>query len=396
MERSEKIAVLIYKHLSKSITEEEQRLLVKWIDERKANENFFIELADEDFLRAEYTEFQRLKEKFPPDLIFEKLSRHTAERKKIPLARWLRIAALVAGIILFVTMIMVINPSEKNSGTATVPDSNATDLPPGTDRAILTLADGRNIELDSAANPSIPDQGNTYLVKKGKSELSYSEIKTFRPKEDELYNVISTPKGGRYRVVLPDGTKVWLNSASSLRFSPSFFHKKRIVTISGEAYFEVVKKQHLPFTVLAGDMSVEVLGTSFNVMAYTDEQAIRTTLVEGRIRLRSSMQTTYLNAGQECVVKPNGSLLIQREINVEKTLAWKNGMFNFNREKLETIMKQVSRWYNVEVVFRDPIAGHFVATINRNVPVSELLKMLEMTGGVHFEIKPDTIFVTRK
>lgn len=393
--RTEKIAGLIYQHLVKDLSESDKKKLVLWIEESRENELFFQHITNPITLKKELIEFYNP----PRDLNFEKLLEKIKHIPVKPEKRSLWIPYMAAAALVTVLLsIVFFFLKTKTMNSKTIPSyakDIREDVLPGGDRAFLILDDGRTIALDTSANMLIPAQGNTSIAKSGRSELSYSEIKTPGSKENGLYNTITTPKGGQYRVVLPDGTKVWLNSASSLRFPTSFFHKKRIVTIHGEAYFEVAKNDKMPFTVETGKMQIEVMGTHFNVMAYADEGSVKTTLLEGKVQVKNESRITLLKPGQQCLMTPDGNLLINSVIGLQETVAWKNGMFSFKKDSLETIMRQVARWYNVEVTFKEPIPGHFVATISRDVPVSKLLEILELAGGVHFTIKGNVIIVSK-
>ena len=393
--RTEKIATLIYQYLAKDLSDRDKKELVLWIEETRANELFFQYITDPETLKKELTEFSRPQN----SLIFEKLSERIKQIPVKPARTRLWIPYMAAAVLITVLLsIVFFFLKTKTMSSKNIPSyvkETKEDVSPGGDKAILTLGDGRTITLDTSANMLIPVQGNTNIAKSGRSELSYSEIKIPVTKENGLYNTITTPKGGQYQVVLPDGTKVWLNSASSMRFPTSFFHKKRIVTIDGEAYFEVAKNDKMLFTVETGNMQIEVMGTHFNVMAYPDEGSVRTTLLEGRVQVKNGSRVTLLKPGQQCLMTADGNLLVNAATGLQEAVAWKNGMFSFKKDSLETIMRQIARWYNVEVIFKDAIPGHFVATISRDVPVSKLLEILEMAGGVHFKIKGNVITVSK-
>lgn len=397
MEQSEFVAILLYKYVTKSVTDEESKLLVKWIDAKKENEAFFMRITDRDFLREELIEFLRLKDKIPDQTQLSLITARAKQRRLSAIIGWQKAAAIfaaVTGITVAVIFGLNIIKSEPHASGVAV-QQPVEDFAPGRDRALLTLSDGRIIELDSVPDEGIPDQGNSVVKTNRASELTYSSTVAMDEGDEMLQNTVRIPNGGRYRVVLPDGSRVWLNSASELRFSPAFFQKKRIVSITGEAYFEVEKRKRSTFTVQAGETKIEVLGTSFNVMAYGDETAVKTTLVEGKIRLMHQELLKEIVPGQSATVDEGGKIDVEQHVNIQKTIAWKNGIFNFDKDRLETIMKQIERWYNVEVVFEDEIPGHFVATIDRNVPVSQVLKILELTGGVQFKIAKDRIYVRK-
>lgn len=267
------------------------------------------------------------------------------------------------------------------------------DVPPGSSRATLTLADGSVILLDEADNGSLARQGAT-TVQKYKGKLAY------KPGPDGaaavMYNTISTPRGGQYEVVLPDGSTVWLNSASSIRFPTVFTGNQRRVDISGEAYFEVAKNARSPFIVGLGQSEVRVLGTHFNVNAYNEESDVKTTLVEGSVNIVAGSESRILAPGQQAQLAKGGRLRVMDDANLEETLAWKNGAFQFQRAGIEAVMRQLARWYDVEIVYSvPPSADLFHAEFPRNIPLSMALQALSLTGKVRFEIQGKKVLVSQ-
>jgi ferric-dicitrate binding protein FerR (iron transport regulator) len=234
-------------------------------------------------------------------------------------------------------------------------------------------------------------QGNTKVLKLN-GRLTYQPSDSGA--KTGLYNTIATPRGGQYQVVLADGSSVWLNAASSLRFPTNFVGKERRVEVKGEAYFEVAKNKAMPFVVVANGAEVQVLGTHFNVKAYDDEAVLRTTLLEGSVKFVSGSNTVTLKPGQQSRLKENGGVDVVNEIDVDKVVAWKNGYFDFDGESLETITKQLARWYDVEVVGTARIADQFYAEIPRSTKLSDVLHALELTGKVHFQIDGKKVTVT--
>jgi transmembrane sensor len=279
-------------------------------------------------------------------------------------------------------------------GTSASPDvmsktgaATITDISPGREKATLTLDNGTELVLDKTSNGKIAEQGNTTIVKKD-GQLSYSAGKT-ESSAKILYNTLNVPRAAYYSsLILADGSKVWLNSESSIRFPTAFIGKERLVEVTGEVYFEVAKNAAKPFRVSVKEkgVTIEVIGTHFNINAYNDESSVNTTLIEGAVRVLTNGKPGLLKPGEQASVNANGEINVTSDIDVSEVVAWKNGVFSFKRESLETIMRQVGRWYGVEVVFQDKIQGHFVATVPRDVPVSKLLKIFEATGGVKFEI----------
>jgi ferric-dicitrate binding protein FerR (iron transport regulator) len=260
------------------------------------------------------------------------------------------------------------------------------DILPGNNKAILTLDDGSKINLDDAKTGILASESNIDIKKTGSGQLEYAagtqSVKTVK------YNILSTPMGGEYQLVLPDGSKVWLNSGSTLRFPTAFIGSERIVELKGEAYFDIAKNPKMPFLVRTNNaMDIKVLGTQFNIMAYDDEKNINTTLIEGSVEVLKGSGKTMLKPGQEAILNRGSGNIKVASADLEQAIAWKNGYFIFYNENIESIMRKVSRWYNVDVVYQGNLSNKdFVGTISRNKNISELLKMLELTGAVHFSI----------
>ena len=264
---------------------------------------------------------------------------------------------------------------------------------PGRNAAVLTLAGGKTVVLDASAPKTIGRQGNAVILNDS-GQLVY-QAETGNPLEI-FYNTLTTQKGNQYHLTLPDGTKVWLNAVSSITYPTAFAGKERRVTISGEAYFEVMKNQQQPFIVQEGDMSIRVLGTSFDVNGYGDEAALKATLVDGKVRVEKGSVGNILEPGQQAIISNgNGLLSIDHNPDIESVLAWKNGSFAFKDASIGVIMQQVQRWYDVDVIYEANITKHFVADIPRNVPLSQLLQLLEATDQVHFRIEGKKVFVSK-
>lgn len=264
------------------------------------------------------------------------------------------------------------------------------DILPGGNKATLTLADGTEIPLDSAVSNSLAQQGNTTISKPGNGQLAYTLQNGKLQNGPQQYNTLRTPRGGQFQLQLPDGSKVWLNASSSLRY-PTAFSNTRKVELTGEAYFEITPDAGRPFSVSVDGMEVQVLGTAFNVMAYNDEDAIKTTLLQGAVKVNSKR----LYPGQGASLnRQNGQMSVLDDVNTDEVLAWKNGYIQFEGNDIRSVMRLIARWYDVEVVYKGTVAAHFRGTVPSNVPVSRVLKMLEMTGEVHFEIKGKQIIVS--
>lgn len=266
------------------------------------------------------------------------------------------------------------------------------DQPPGGNRAVLTLANGSTILLDSTANGAIPAQGATKVIKVN-GQLIYQANGTNAPTIS--YNTVTTPRGGQYKIALPDGTLVWLNAASSLRFPTAFTGNERVVTLNGEGYFEVAHlRDNMPFKVQLSDGAVEVLGTHFNIMAYQNEARVRTTLLEGAVNVLHDSHKARLSPGQQASWETAAHSGIQvSNTNAEEAIAWKNGYFQFNRARLEDVMRQLQRWYNVEVRYEGTGSQReFWGKIPRDARLSEAIKILELSN-IHCTIAGDTIII---
>ena len=253
------------------------------------------------------------------------------------------------------------------------------DFVPGGNKAVLTLSDGSTIVLNGAKNGTLTNQDGIAVNKTQEGEIAYDATKSAQAQNGKVaFNTISTPKGGQYQVILADGTKVWLNAASSIVFPTQFKGNERQVKISGEVYFEVAKNKTKPFFVKAGNQTVEVLGTHFNINSYTDEPDIKTTLLEGSVKVKqlNSSYAALLKPGQQAVNKSAGPILV-KPADLEQAVAWKYGLFQINDASIETIMRQASRWYDVEVEYQGKIPQRkFSGKIKRNVKASEFLQML--------------------
>ncbi len=284
------------------------------------------------------------------------------------------------------------NSSILNNGNKTVLKN---DVAPGGDNAVLTLADGSQVVLNDTENGKIIEEQGISITKTKDGQLIY------KIKDPELnaavktatiatYNTITTPRGGQYQIMLPDGTKVWLNASSSLKFPTSFVANYRDVELMGEAYFEVAKNKEKPFVVNVDKMKVEVLGTHFDVMAYPDEKTINTTLIEGSVKVVQNNESRVLVPGQQAVVG-DGIQVVKASDDV---IAWKNGLTSFNDADIRTIMRQVARWYDIEVVYKGEIPRRlFTGQISRKANLSELIRIIELSD-IHLKLQGNVIVVT--
>jgi len=262
------------------------------------------------------------------------------------------------------------------------------DVTPGGNHAVLKLGDGRVISLDSAANGQLA----AGVVKVGDGQLAYRKPDRVEEVNDDM---LSTPRGGQYKVVLSDGTRVWLNASSSLEYPTAFGSGERSVSLTGEAYFEVATDKKRPFRVTVGDMTVDVLGTRFDVMAYGDEAQISTTLLQGGVRVSKNAASVLVAPGQAARLETSTGQLGVAVADTESAVAWKNGYFRFNGVDLPGVMRQLSRWYGVDVSYKGggEKTYEFVGTVARSASLSSVLKVLEI-NGVKVTIQGKSLIVT--
>jgi len=271
-------------------------------------------------------------------------------------------------------------------------DNKVKAILPGGNKAILKLSDGKEIILDSAGEGTLAQQGQAKVIKLKEGELSY--LSSTAPAAETVYNTITTPRGGQYQLTLADGSKVWLNAASSLRFPAVFSGKERRVELTGEGYFEVAKNAALPFIVNAnGKGEVLVLGTHFNINAYDDEPAVKTTLLEGSVKVTKEATSAILKPGEQVSISQTSHLSQPIPVQTEEVMAWKNGLFQFKGADIETVLRQAARWYDVQFDVKGAISTRFSGQISRSANIDQLLKILELTAKVKFEVHGKTIIV---
>ena len=335
-----------------------------------------------------------------------------SERKRT--WEWKRIAA-AAAILVFVGAALFYSTFRENEkDTAVIKKEvalpGADIAPPNSANAILTLANGQTIILDSAGNGTLARQGAVTIIKLADGQITYDpQAGASQGKGGEItYNTLTNPAGSRVvNLTLEDGTKVWLNSKSSLRYPTAFSGKERNVEITGEAYFEVSRistpsavsgEASMPFHVNVSGIEVEVLGTHFNINSYDEEGSVKTTLLEGSIKVNKNRETVLLKPGQQAqitLLRSTNEPIRVSTPDLEEVMAWKNGQFTFHNTGLDAILRETARWYNVEVVYVDKINDHYTVNVPRNIPVSQLFKFIEMSGGVHFSIEGKKIMVKK-
>jgi len=326
------------------------------------------------------------------ELIYQHIRLGIDEQPRVRKMYTWRRAAIAAAIVGLVTLTGLLWVKSNRSPDKSIAETfYKNDVKPGGNHAVLTLANGAQILLDSAGKGNLAVQGGARVTKLKEGSLSYDAIG--KDLSAVYHNTVSTPIGGQYQVTLADGTQVWLNALSTLKFPTSFQGSARTVELTGEAYFEVAANKDQPFHVHVNGMNVEVLGTHFNVNAYTDETSVRTTLLEGAVRLVKGGSHILLAPGEQGQTSEASGFTLIKNADTEQAVAWKNGYFSFEGADVHTIMRQISRWYNVDVQFEAPPADeHFHGKISRNVNVSEVLNVLA-ASGINFKIEGNKIIL---
>jgi ferric-dicitrate binding protein FerR (iron transport regulator) len=366
-----KLKELFKKYAAGTCTEQEKSLLEAWYLQH-----------NEDHPLIDHGKLVRLKR-----IIFLKLPGNANVFPKIGLR--LAAAAVFIGIVISVLFLLM----ERSQEVSLQPLAN--DLPPGKNKATLTLANHQQINLTDAVNGQLV-AAKGLLITKTANGIAHFDFSGNNNIPNQI-NTLTTPKGGQWELKLPDGTNVWLNSASALHFPNTFKNQqKRIVTLEGEAYFEVAKDAAHPFIVISGNQQVEVLGTHFNINNYSDEPAIKTTLLEGsvRVRARGDARPSMLKPGLQSI--NNDHQLEVKSVDTDEVMAWKNGYFQFDDEPITSVMRKLSRWYDVQVNYEDGISTEGInGRVSRNKNISQVIKALEATKTVHFKLEGRRITVMK-
>ncbi|MBO9204655.1 MULTISPECIES: FecR family protein [Niastella] len=374
------------------ISAEEQQALADWFRNR-GEEDIWKQLTNPERILGDMNSVAALEQhkKKYWNLLNQQIGiPGDADKPKAAIITWFRYvaAAAVLLIVLGVWWSLYKRPQRLDKVQVTPVEAP---VRPGGYKARLTLADGSVVLLDSAGLGKLATQGKTSVENK-KGQLVYDR-QPGAGGEKVLYNTLSTGRGESYSVVLADGTKIWLNAASSVHYPIGFSGSERRVDILGEAYFEVAKDPHQPFIVQVNGLEVKVLGTVFNVNAYEDQHMTTTTLLEGKVQLTSQQNTKVLMPGQQATLLPSGNIQLQKTADLEKATGWQKGLFVFKEDNVQAVMDQLARWYDVRVVYKGTIFDRFTGIIDRNLPVTVVLDMLEKST-VHFKIEGRTITVT--
>lgn len=371
---------LLDKYLQNDASPEEVTVIESWYITRNS------ELKDE----LSEPDYQDLGEE-----IWNRVILNTPKKHKT-ISLWPKLVAAAAAILIFVSVAYFI-VNEKSSKDKLSVGNIGLDIAPGKTTAILTLANGKQIKLDEGLKGKIASEEGIAITRSNPGGLTYRQESAVTG--GLAFNTLATPRGGQHQLTLPDGTEVWLNAATTLRFPVNFKGKaSREVELSGEAYFQVAKDSQHPFIVKTINQRIEVLGTHFNVQAYEDDNEVTSTLLEGKVRVSALhfSANRILSPGEESVLENGRKLLQTSQADIEGNMAWKNGYFIFNNEDFESILKKVSRWYDVEISYEQHIPDFRVGgRVSRSKNLSSVLKALELTGQVHFKVQGRRIIVEK-
>jgi len=384
-ENRAQLLIMVQRYLAGAATADERKFLESYYDFWEHEENVLDQLLIEEKMLLEEQMRANILAGIEP-----KVKDNVRRLWVTPF----RISAAAAILIFCLAGIYLLHQKDRPPGAVQTVQK---DIPPGSNKAILTLAGGQKINLDDAKSGELAEQAGISITKSATGELVYTATKNGSSNSISATNRMETPKGAQYQVILQDGTHVWLNAASSLTYPTSFSGAERKVSLTGEGYFEVAKNAKMPFKVeVDGQTEVTVLGTQFNINAYPEEKTMNTTLVEGAVLLRSNDRSATLVPGQQGQVNRNGARIeLINDVELDEVIAWKNGFFSTSSASLEMIMRQVERWYDVKVVYKEDIQAEFVAKLPRDLPLSKLLHLLELTKQVHFKMEGHIVEVMK-
>jgi transmembrane sensor len=368
---------IIQRYVSGTATADEILFVEKYYQYLDKNANVLDQTSTDELAKMAEANFVSIKSKIETP----------QKRKVVALYKYISAAAVL--ILISAITFVFLNKTKPvvKSDTAI---SKKLDVLPGTDKAVLTLADGSKVILDEHTSTDISDKDGLKISRTKDGQLVYTIINQDDLKANSTiaFNTIQTPKGGQYQVILPDGTKVWLNAASSLKYPEVFTGNERRVELTGEAYFEVAKNKAKPFHVKNHSQDVEVLGTHFNINSYMDDHTIKTTLLEGSVRVSNGKSVRILKPGEQSIAEAAGKGMIRLAagVDTDDETAWKNGLFQFNNANLKSILSQLERWYDINIDYSTIPDKKYNGMVPRKAKLSEVLKMLEKTGNIRFEI----------
>lgn len=394
IEKSEGIALLLWKHLNNDLSADEKVMLDEWLARSETNRQLLQKIENPDRLSDKFKNFYELWDVYG-DSLDEKFEKALPVKvipiypKKGKTFRWVAAASILL-IVSAASYLLFFNKSDSDLQNPTAAVVN--DVAPGTYKAKLSFDDGRTFILDKNNSGEIARQDGSVILNKD-GQLLYSSTGNLK---EVSYNTLTTARGETYPTVLSDGSKVHVNNETQIRYPVAFTGDERKLELkSGEAYFEISHDASKPFKVILNGAEIEVLGTQFAVSAFGDETQIKTSLLSGKVKISSSSAGAQILApGQQANVDKSGNISIVKDADVLGSIAWVNGMLHFNQAELNSVLRQLARWYDVEVVYtKQPTTGKIKGEIDRNIPLSEVLQNLELIAKVNLKIEGKKIIV---
>ncbi len=385
------ITVLIYKKITGTLTEEENRELTGWLSE-PGNQKVYSNIVSQESIEKSFKTLSLIDTEIALRNVLEK------HKKQKTTSSFKRIFRYAAAILLPVSIALGFYLFSGKPGNELAKKSKYENIKPGEPKAELILASGEKLNLSEEKKDTII-KTTASTINNQSNTLIYNP-QVVQPEElKEVFHTLRIPRGGEYQLVLSDGTKVWLNSATELVYPEQFISGERIVTLNGEAYFEVAPNQEKPFIVELNNMEVEVLGTSFNIMAYHDEYHVETTLIEGMVSIKNKSEDMIsLEPREQALLNKEGNTLSKRVVDAQKYIAWKDEVFIFDNESLESIFRKLSRWYYINIDYTDHDVKnlHFTGYFERYESIGKILDLIESTNKVQFKVTDDEIIVGHK
>ena len=396
-----RLQYLLTQYFDNTISRGDCDELLRYLDE---GEPSIVSAAIDQVVKADKptTIFYRERQKYVYGQLVSKIHQQQAsmpevkQLRRFHIAPWIKVAVLLVTVI-SIGILLYYNNRQPNQADPSIAFEKSNDiLLPDYNQAILTLADGRTIVLSDSLEGILAQESGVIIRQLEDGSILYEAEQMATINGETKYNMFSTPKGHTYQLLLPDGTKVWLNTASSIRYPVTFSKQERAVNLTGEAYFEVAHDASKPFKVVANGSTVQVLGTQFNVSAYEDEGAVTTTLLEGAVNVSKDGREVTLKPVEQAIVDGQTGEISQSQADLRLVIAWKNGYFRFNNESIEHIISKISRWYDIQdVTYQEQIEDRFTGTFQRSKGVSQLFDHLEKLAPVRFEIDERRVTVMR-
>lgn len=383
----DRLVSLVARQLAGELAPDEFQELVDWGNASRLHRDFLDRLRDETLIENELRKWKNIDSAVGYDRWIGYMKKRRRGRV-VRIAGWSAAASLLIAIAIGGLM-RTVHPTAHTTNGVSIAVNRT--VMPGRNMATLTLANGQRLLLDSVAKGELGVQGDSKVMKADSTSLAYKPSgNSSVPVE---YNVLTTPKAGQFQVTLPDGSRVWLNNVSSLRYPTSFRGKDRRVELTGEAYFEIARDVRKPFIVQVKDASIEVLGTNFNVMAYPDESGSQTTLLTGAVRVKAGTGEINLHPDEQVQVTGSGELKLAKDVASADIVSWKDGFFYFGRASFAAVMRQLARWYDIDVVYEGKIPDmEFGGKVDRTLPLNDLLKFLDK-NQVHFRLEGRKLIV---